>query len=201
MHSLSPEKLCWIQVQKLAGPIKVFGRVFLKPLLCVLGHILWVVVLLKCKLLCLPENFSTADTVTQDCPMFFYIFPLIQTSLKVPVAEKKHPHSSVFDCRDSINEVMLIAWFPPHKPEDFASYGLQVVQVPSGKLSVGCHLHFSDEWLLSGHSTMKAWSGECCTSGCSSLTAWWLWTSDPYIFGQWHKFCNFVLICDWSADF
>lgn len=91
MHSLSPEKLCWIQVQKLAGPIKVFGRVFLKPLLCVLGHILWVVVLLKCKLLCLPENFSTADTVTQDCPMFFYIFPLIQTSLKVPVAEKNIP--------------------------------------------------------------------------------------------------------------
>ena len=45
------------------------------------------------------------------------------------------------------------------RPEDFASHGLRVVQVILGKLTVGCHVPFSEEWLLSGHSTHKGLIG------------------------------------------
>lgn len=89
MHSLPPEKLCWIQVPKLAGPIKVFGRVFLKPLLCVLGHILWVVVLLKCKL-CACQRISAPQTQLLRIALCFSTsflwFKLVSKSL----LQKKH---------------------------------------------------------------------------------------------------------------
>ena len=38
-----------------------------------------------------------------------------------------------------------------------------------GKLPVGCRVPFREEWLPSGHSTIKAWLVECCTDGCPSV--------------------------------
>ena len=37
-----------------------------------------------------------------------------------------------------------------------------------GKLQEGCHVPFTEEWLPPGHTTIKAWSVECCRDGCSS---------------------------------
>ena len=45
-----------------------------------------------------------------------------------------------------------------------------------GELQVGCHVPFTVEWLLSGHSTMKAWLVECCRDGCPISTVE-LWSS------------------------
>ena len=38
-----------------------------------------------------------------------------------------------------------------------------------GKLQAGCHVPFTEEWLPSGHSTIKAWMVECCRDGCPSV--------------------------------
>lgn len=35
------------------------------------------------------------------------------------------------------------------------SLGIQAKEVPFGKLQVGCHVPFSEEWLLSDHSEIK----------------------------------------------
>jgi hypothetical protein len=40
--------------------------------------------------------------------------------------------------------------------------------VPSGKLQAGCPVPFIQKWLLSGHSTIKAWLVECCRDSCPS---------------------------------
>ena len=40
--------------------------------------------------------------------------------------------------------------------------------MPFGKLQVGCHVPFTEEWLLSGHSTIKACLVEGCRDGCPS---------------------------------
>ena len=68
-------------------------------------------------------------------------------------------------CRDGIGQVMSGAWFPPDmtlgiqakefnlcfiRPNTFVSLGLRVIHVPFGKLQVGCHEPFTEEWLLSG---------------------------------------------------
>ena len=37
-----------------------------------------------------------------------------------------------------------------------------------GKLQAGCHVPFTEEWLPSGHSTIKAWLMECCRDGWPS---------------------------------
>ena len=66
MHShfqVSPEMLCWAQVQTLAGPHQNFYRVFLTPLLCFLSGMLRVVVLLKCKPSSQSEILSTLEKV------------------------------------------------------------------------------------------------------------------------------------------
>ena len=34
------------------------------------------------------------------------------------------------------------------------------------KLQAGCHVPFTEEWLPSVHSTIKAWLVECCRDGC-----------------------------------
>lgn len=76
----------------------------------------------------------------------------------------------MFDCRDGINEVMNSVSLPPYmaleivakfklhfiRREDLASHGLILIQVPFGKLQVGFNVPFSEEWLLSDHSTIKA---------------------------------------------
>jgi hypothetical protein len=33
---------------------------------------------------------------------------------------------------------------------------------------MGFHVPFTEEWLSSGHSTIKAWLVECCRDGCPS---------------------------------
>ena len=43
-----------------------------------------------------------------------------------------------------------------NRPENIVSHGLRVLKVPFGKLQAGCHVPFTEEWLLSGHSTIKA---------------------------------------------
>ena len=75
------------------------------------------------------------------------------------------------------------AWFPPDmtlgiqgeefnlcfiRPDNLVSHGLRVLQVPFGKLQVGGHVPFTEEWLLSGHSTIQACLVECCKDGCPS---------------------------------
>jgi hypothetical protein len=37
------------------------------------------------------------------------------------------------------------------KPENLVSHGLRVFRWLFGKLQVGCHVLFTDEWLSSGH--------------------------------------------------
>ena len=75
-------------------------------------------------------------------------------------------------CRDGVIQVITSAWFPPDitlgiqskefnlssdfiRPENFISHSLRVFQVPFGKLQVGCHVPFPEEWLPSGHSTIQ----------------------------------------------
>jgi hypothetical protein len=43
-----------------------------------------------------------------------------------------------------------------------------VLSVPVGKLQVGSHVLFTEEWLLSGHTTIKAWLVKCWRDGCPS---------------------------------
>ena len=40
--------------------------------------------------------------------------------------------------------------------------------MPFGKLQAACHVPFTEEWLPSGHSTIKAQLVECCREGCLS---------------------------------
>ena len=40
--------------------------------------------------------------------------------------------------------------------------------MPFSKLQAGCHVPFTEEWLPSGHCTIKAWLVECCRDGCPS---------------------------------
>ena len=37
-----------------------------------------------------------------------------------------------------------------------------------GKFQADCHVPFAEEWLPSGHATIKAWLGECWRDGCPS---------------------------------
>lgn len=68
----------------------------------------------------------------------------------------------MLQCRDVIGQVMSGTWFPLDmvlsiqaknfcfiRPDNLVSPGLRVLQVPFGKLQVGCHVSFTD-WLLSG---------------------------------------------------
>lgn len=66
MHSLSSEKLYWIQIQRLVGPLKVFGSrccVFL-ALYC---RLLLLLSSLKCKLLGLNKNLNTFSVLSSCC--------------------------------------------------------------------------------------------------------------------------------------
>ena len=40
--------------------------------------------------------------------------------------------------------------------------------MPFGKIQGGCHVAFTEEWVLSGHCTIKSWLVECCRDGCPS---------------------------------
>ena len=93
--------------------------------------------------------------------------------------------TTMLHCRDGVIQVITSAWFPPDitlgiqskefnlssdfiRPENFISHSLRVFQVPFGKLQVGCHVPFPEEWLPSGHSTIQVWLVRCCRNGCSS---------------------------------
>lgn len=73
-------------------------------------------------------------------------------------------------CRECTGQVTG-AWFPSSmtlciqakefnfsfiRPENFISYDLRLLQMPFGKLQGGCHVHFTEEWLLPGPSTVQA---------------------------------------------
>lgn len=86
-----------------------------------------------------------------------FIFPSTLTAAK-------HPHSTTMaNCRDGIGQVMSGAWFPADMTlnlcfiglHNFVSHSLRVLQVPFGKIQVGCHVSFTEEWLLSSHSTTQ----------------------------------------------
>jgi len=67
-------------------------------------------------------------------------------------------------CRDDNSQVITTDWFPPDitlgiqakefnlsvQSENFISHGLRVFQVPFGKLQVGYHVPFTEEWVPSG---------------------------------------------------
>ena len=81
-----------VQIWALAGPLKDIHIVVLKPLLCYLGSVLWVVVLLEDE----PSPQSEVQSalkhgIIKDVSAAL-IFPSTLTSLPVPAAEK-HPHS------------------------------------------------------------------------------------------------------------
>ena len=83
--------------------------------------------------------------------------------------------------RDGIGQEMSGAWFLPdmmfgiqakefsldfNRSENLVSHSQS--ESPFGKLQPGCHVPFTEKWLPSGHSTIKAWLVECCRYGCSS---------------------------------
>ena len=45
---------------------------------------------------------------------------------------------------------------------------VRVLKVLFGKLQASCRVPFTEEWLPSGCSIIKAWLVECCRDGCSS---------------------------------
>ena len=98
-----------------------------------------------------------------------FIFPSILTSLPVPATEK-HPHNMTLTppfftigmvpgFRQAWRLAFRLGFI---RPENLLSHGQRVLWVPFGKLQVGCHVPFTEEWLLSGHSTIKAWLVLCC---------------------------------------
>ena len=58
------------------------------------------------------------------------------------------------------------------RPENLVSHGLRVLKfiLANSKRAVMCI--FTEEWLPSGHSTIKAWLVECCSDGCPSGRFW-----------------------------
>ena len=78
----------------------------------------------------------------------------------------------MFLCRDGISQMMSRAWCLPDivlgvlpkefnvcliRPDNLFPHAL-VLRMMFGKL----HIHFTQEWLPSSHSTIKAWFMECC---------------------------------------
>ena len=88
------------------------------------------------------------------------------TSLPLPATEKTSPQhdaaTTMLHSRDGarfLPDVKLSIQAKEFnlgfiRSENLVSHGLRVLSVPFGKLQVGCHVHFTEEWLLSGHSTV-----------------------------------------------
>ena len=99
--------------------------------------------------------------------MLWIIFPSILSSFPVPAAKKT---SSQHDAATPMLHHRDGARFSPDvtvaiqtkefilgfiRPENLVSHGLRDVYVPFGKLQAGCHVPFTEEWLPSGHFTIK----------------------------------------------
>ena len=89
-----PQILNGIQVWALAGPLKDFHILVLKPFQCYFGCMLGVIVLLECKSSLQSKVFCTLKQVLPKDLLYFapFIVPSILTSLPVPAAVK-HPYS------------------------------------------------------------------------------------------------------------
>ena len=131
----------WIQVWALAGPLKDMHRLSLKPLLCSLGCVLWVVVMLEGKPF---PQFEVQSSFSSRISVYLaaFIFPSIRTSRLVPAAEKHDVATAMLHCREGISQVMSGAWFHTDltlglhakkfnfgfiRPENRDSHGLRVL--------------------------------------------------------------------------
>ena len=172
--------LNWIQVWALAGPLKDIHRFVLKPLLWYLGCVLKVVVLLKDE----PSPQSEVkraleqvfiQDVSVHCCIHVSLYPdYSPSSCRWKTSPQHDAATTMLHCRDGIGLVMSSAWFPLNmmpaihanlcliRPDHFVSHGLRILRVHFGKLQASCHVPFTKEWLLSGHSTIQAWLVDCC---------------------------------------
>ena len=69
---------------------------------------------------------------------------------------------------DLTKEAIKLAFF---RLVEYLEYQLPVwgdAIVGQAEPQAGCHVPFTEEWVPSGHSTMKAWLVECWRDGCPS---------------------------------
>ena len=106
---ISPEMLNRVQIWALAGLLEDIHRVVLKPLLCYLGCVLWVVVLLEDE----PSPRALWSRLSSRMSLYFLhsYFPSTLTSLPVPAAEK-HPHSIMLSPPCFTVGMVLGRWWP-----------------------------------------------------------------------------------------
>ena len=77
--------------------------------------------------------------------------------------------------------------------------------MPFGQHEAGCDVPFTEKWLLSGHSTIKAWLVECGRDGCPSGRFFHLprgtlelYQSDHRVLGQLPDQCPSSLIAQFG---
>ena len=140
--------LDWVQVRALAGPHKDIHRVVLKPLLCCLGCVLWVIVLLEDEPSAQSEVLSTLDQVfIKDisvlCSVQLSLNPdQSPQSLLLKNSPQHDAATTMLHCWDGAGQVMSGAWFPPDmtlrieakqfslgfiRPENLVSHSLRVL--------------------------------------------------------------------------
>lgn len=93
--------------------------------------------------------------------LFLFINFVSQFQSQKKTFPKHDAATTWFDPREGLIKVTLSAWFLYTWCGELCpncsiviSHGLRVLQGLFGKLPAGCHLAFSEEWLLSSHSTI-----------------------------------------------
>ena len=108
------------------------------------------------------EVLSSLEQVSSRISLYFvpFRFYSILTSLPVPATEK-HPHSMMLPPA-CFTEGMAQFWFHQTRESCFSwsESPLAALWQTSSRLS-------TEEWLPSGHSTIKTWLVECCRDGCT----------------------------------
>ena len=109
-----------------------------------------------------------------------FIVPSILRSLPV-LATEKHPYSMMVPlpcftvgmvfCARCLLDIALCFQakeFNFHfiRPHNLLPHALRVFHVPFCKLQVCCHVPYSQEWLLFGHSPIKSRFVKCCRDCC-----------------------------------
>ena len=150
----------------LAGPLKDIQRLVPKPLLCCIGCVLRVVVLLEGKPSPHSEVLSTVEQVfIKDLSILCSIHNCLDLDYSPSTCHwKSSPqHGARFppDVTLGIQDKKVQSWFRQNREYCFSLS--ESLLVPFGKLQAGCHVPFTEEWLPSGHSTMK-----CCRVVCPS---------------------------------
>lgn len=112
-----------------------------------------------------------------------FIFPSILTSLPVPAA------ATVLHCMDGTGQVTGSVCFSPNITHDIHSKELNfsLSGGPFGKLLMTCYVPFPEEWLPSGHSTIKAWLVDYCRDGwlCGRFSSLHSGTEEFWKSSQW----------------